>query len=300
MRISRLIKAIIIATAGLCLSASMAAQGLFGLYNKDGHYYITTTVFNATTDIMLESGTPALLVGRDFYDSAPNTSELEFEPSDKKIRLLNNVYDISYTANGTINLGDILYEGPIFILEDYDRISVPIQYLKSRSGEHVITVDFQDGYMLVGNLNYTPKGVTYKMSADDTMGFPIVQLAAKLATAQGKFKLKGDCIIDFGNPSLLFLLRQDKSLSKAIKRGKVELKDAYNSQGELVAQGLYAETITMFGKEYHDVSVGVTDKMQSLEQIGFLGTQFFDTPVTFDFDKGEMTIIEDMAEYNYF
>lgn len=299
MRKSNIIKTVLFTALGLCMSATMAAEEIFTLFNRDGHYFITTPIFNTTAEVMVESGIPALLVGSDFYDSAKKATGLEFMPSDKKIRLLNNVYDISYQAKGTVNVANVLYDGPIFILEGYEGISMPVQYLKSKSGERVITVDFQDAYMLVGSPVYEPKGTAYKLSRDNTTGFPTVNISAKMTTAQGRPKLKGDCIIDFGNPSLLFLMRQDKSLSKAIRKGKVELKDAYNSRGQLVAQGIYAETVTLLGKEYHEVSIGVTDKMQAIKQMGFLGVKFFDSPVTFDFDKGEMTIIEEMP-VNYF
>ena len=79
-------------------------------------------------------------------------------------------------------------------------------------------------------------------------------------------------------------------MTRAIENGEIELKDAYNKQGEVVAQGIYANDVCLFGREYHDISIGVTDKMQSIKQLGFLGTRFFSSPVVFDFDKGTMLI----------
>ena len=96
--------------------------------------------------------------------------------------------------------------------------------------------------------------------------------------------------MDFGNPSLLFLLKQHKSMAKAIKAKTIALKDAYEKQGRLVAQGLYADTVSMFGQKFLSQSIGVIDKMNSIEHLGFLGTPFFTSPVMFDFDRGFMIL----------
>ncbi len=57
-----------------------------------------------------------------------------------------------------------------------------------------------------------------------------------------------------------------------------------------MAQGIYADQVSLFGQKYHDVSIGVTDKMQSLSHMGFLGIPFFSSPVVFDFDRGYMMV----------
>jgi hypothetical protein len=188
-----------------------------------------------------------------------------------------------------IKIGNAIYDGPIFILEEYDGVSIPIQYMKdSASKRKVMTVDLKEGYLLVGQPSDTFNGRKFKLSFDEELGFPIVAASVKLTTPQGRSKLKGNLIVDFGNPMLLFLLKQHESITKVIEKGKIELKNAYNKQGELVAQGIYANSISLFGQEYNDKSIGVTDKMPAIKQLGFLGVQFFSSPVVFDFDKGVM------------
>ena len=118
----------------------------------------------------------------------------------------------------------------------------------------------------------------------------IVRADISLSGSKGKqVRLKEDLIIDFGNPMLLFLMKQHKSFTRLMNRGQIELHDAYNADGVLVAQGLYSENTVICRKTFGETSIGVTDKMKSIGQFGFLGIPFFNVPVIFNFDKMEMT-----------
>lgn len=278
-----------IITLNILCTTTLLAQERFDLSKRGGHYYFTATLGDKPVEIMVESGIPALLVGESIYDSCLKSHDLAFQPSKQKIRLLNNLYNIIYHTEGEIMIGGALYDGPIFILEEYDGVSIPIQYMKdSATKRKVMTVDLKEGYLLIGQPSDTFNGRKFKLSFDEELGFPIVAASVKLTTPQGRSKMKGNLIVDFGNPMLLFLLKQHESITKAIEKGKIELKNAYNKQGELVAQGIYANSISLFGQEYNDKSIGVTDKMPRIKQLGFLGVQFFTSPVVFDFDRGVM------------
>ena len=278
-----------IITLNIMCTTTLLAQERFDLSKRGGHYYFTATLGDKPVEIMIESGIPALLVGENIYDSCLKSHDLTFQPSKQKIRLLNNLYNIIYRTEGEIMIGGALYDGPIFILEDFNGVSIPIQYMKdSATKRKVMTVDLKEGYLLVGQTDEILNGRKFKLSFDEELGFPIVAASVKLTTPQGWSKLKGNLIVDFGNPMLLFLLKQHESITKVIEKGKIELKNAYNKKGELVAQGIYANSISLFGQEYNDKSIGVTDKMSAIKQLGFLGVQFFTSPVVFDFDKGVM------------
>jgi len=270
-------------------SLNLSAQEQFNLENRGGHLYFTAAIRDTTAEFMVESGIPALLVGDGYYDTCFKASGLSFQPSQQKIRLLNHLYDIAYRTEGEIRIGTVIYDGPIFILEEYDGISIPIQYLKDPvSRQSVLAIDLKNKVLTVGKTEEKIDGTRFKLHFDKELGFPVVSAVVDIVTPEGRSKLKGDLIVDFGNPSLLFLLKQHKSLAKAIKRKTIVLQDAFDSQGQLVAQGLYANNISLFGQNYNDVSVGVTDRMQSIKQMGFLGIPFFETAIVFDFSNGVM------------
>ena len=278
-----------IVTIGILCPIATQAQERFDLEKRGGHFYFTAEINAIPVEIMLESGIPALLVGESVYDTCLKSHDLAFQPSKQKIRLLNNLYNIIYRAEGEIMIGGALYDGPIFILEGFDGVSIPIQYLKDPiTKRRMMTVDLKNNYLLVGRAEDGVHGRKFNLSFDKELGFPLVSAKMKVATPDGSSTLKGNLIVDFGNPMLLFLLKQHASIAEAIDKGAIELKNAYNKQGQLVAQGIYANSVALFGRQYNDISIGVTDKMPAIEQLGFLGVQFFASPVMFDFDKGVM------------
>ena len=287
----RNLKVIAVIILTMLCHALLCAQERFDLQKRNGHYYFTATLNDIPAECMLESGIPAMLVGEKHFRSCLESSGLSFEPSKGKMRLFNQLYDILFRADGEVRIGNALYDGPVFILKDYSGISVPVQYLKDpATRQAVMTIDLKNNYIRIGTPKNRVYGKKYRLSSDKDLGFPIVAAKVCLQTPEGRSRLKGNLIVDFGNPSLLFLLKQHKSMAKAIKAKTIGLKDAYDKQGRLVAQGLYADTVSMFGQKFLSQSIGVTDKMNSIEHLGFLGTPFFTSPVMFDFDRGFMIL----------
>ena len=262
----------------------------YELINNNGHLFMTVDICGEQHEIMVESGIPALLIGQDFYERALAGGDLAFEPSQAKIRLLNNLYEITYKANGGLQIGQDKYHGPIFILKDFDGISIPVQNLYDESGHRTVSVDISNGRLSIGEI-IENIGKCYKLHLDNKTGFPIVKAEVAISSQQSKAKLKGNLIVDFGNPMLVFLMSQHRSVSKAIKNGKITPQDARDANGNVVAQGIYAETITVCGQEYNDVSIGLTGKMTAIKELGFLGIPFFNSAIAFDFDNERMFIL---------
>ena len=250
---------------------------------------MTADICGEQREIMVESGIPALLIGLDFYERALAEGHLAFEPSQAKIRLLNNLYEITYKTNGELQIGQNKYCGPIFILKDFDGISLPVQNLYDESGHRIVSVDISNSRLSIGEIAENT-GKSYQLRLDKKTGFPIVKAEVAISSQENNIKLKGNLIVDFGNPMLVFLMSQHKSVSKAIMNGKIIPQDARDANGNVVAQGIYAETITVCGQEYNNVSIGLTGKMTAIKELGFLGIPFFNSAVAFDFDKGRMFV----------
>jgi len=286
-------KTIVFGIMLLCLRLSAQVSASFPLTNHGSHYYFTAAIDDVPTEIMLESGLPAFLVNEEFYEQHLKKTDLPFEPSKAKISLFHDTYNVLFRADGRIPIGDAVYEGPIWVLDDFHDMRLPIQYLKdATTNRAVVMIDLPQGCMTVG---YDPANTEkhfqkYRLSFNQ-MGMPTIRAKLYLNTAAGEATLKGDYVVDFGNPMLLFLMQQHKSLDKAVKRGRIKLTEAYN-EGVLVAQGIYAEKVYFCGREYSNISIGVTDKMKTFEQLGLIGLPFFSTPIIFDFDRKMMKILQ--------
>jgi len=272
-----------------CIISNGQEVNSYQLNSKNGHLFMTADLIGEQREIMVESGIPALLIGQDFYERFLAEGILAFEPSQAKIRLLNNVYKITYKANGKLQIGQDEYCGPIFILKDFDGISIPIQNLYAKSGSRMVTVDITNGRLLIGEVSENI-GKCYKLHLDRNTGFPIIKAGVAITSQENNAVLKGDLIVDFGNPMLVFLMSQHKSVRKAINNRKLIPQDARDANGNVVTQGIYADVITVCGQEYNNVSIGLTEKMTAIKELGFLGIPFFNSSVTFDFAKGQMFV----------
>lgn len=280
----------------IALSSSLHAQSgtHFALTKEESHFFFTAELCGSQEKIMLESGLPAFLVGQDFYEQYLKKSDLAFEQSKANIRLrlFNSLYRILFQANGPISVGEAVYDGPIFILEDFEGLSMPVQYLKdAKTGKAIVMINLPEGYFTVGkDVDDTEWEWGHYPLYYNQMNMPTIKAKLNIHTTKGEACLKGDFIVDFGNPMLLFLMRQHKSIVKAIRKGHIELQNGYDNDGHLVSQGIYADKVSLCGRKYHDISIGITDKMQSIEQLGLLGLPFYEVPVVLDFDNKIMKI----------
>lgn len=283
----------------MCFSASAQPGTDYSLSKNQGHLFFETALCGESVTIMVESGIPAFLIGEEFYEQNKAEFDLTFTPSNKKMNLGGiNTYDISFTANGVVSLDGAKYEGPVFVLRDFKDFRIPIQHLKSSEGDKsIVLIDVPHGKISV--LSQYPDiqyGSKYRLRFDKNNGLPIVHADISFSGNNGRqVRLKEDLIIDFGNPMLLFLMKQHKRFAKLIDRDLIELHDAYNPDGVLIAQGIYSENTLVCGKNFGETSIGVTDRMKSIRQFGFLGIPFFNVPVIFDFDKMELKTIEAKA-----
>lgn len=267
---------------------------IYTLEKEAGHYYTTTTLNGIESRIMIESGIPALLIGKEFYHQHYDKFKLDLQRSTKKIRLLRNQYKIELMGHGQIEIGNAIYNGTIFILDGDIVPLVPIQFLSNPlDGSSIITLDLKNRKLLIYRNkdlnNLIDQYDTYPLYLSDKK-MPVVNSTLNINVAGKECMMQGDFIVDMGNGAHLFLMKQHKAVKHLIKENNLKLQEAKNTQGIVVAEGLYADKLTICGKLFEHVSIGVTDTMTSIKEAGFLGLKFFTSPTIFDFGKGKMYI----------
>ena len=287
-------KALVFALVSLLMCGSLRAQSAieFPLSLRQGHYYFTAVVASDSVEIMLDSGIPALLVSEDFYQKHKADFAIDFVDSKANIRLMNDIYPILFKGEGVIAIGCALYDGPVYILGDYEGLVLAVQYLKHPAdNSQLIGIDLpgQRLTVMMGSDDRTKGGERYQMKRDKESGFPLLHTKFKINTPDGEATLKGDLVVDFGNPLLLFLNGNHRSLQKAVKKG-LQLQDAMNPAGQVVAKGLYANSVQLAGREFGDMSIGVDIHKHNIKQLGYLGVRFFDRPVVLDFVRMQLII----------
>lgn len=269
----------------------------FNLEKRQGHYFFDADFNEARATFMVESGIPALLVDSAFYVQNEKALGLKNMAADSAdIRLHNRLYSIAWSGMEEVRIGDAVYSGRVFILGSYDHIAIPVQNLQSGFSDgkekpsRVVRLDLGSLRIQVLKKAVQGKGMSFPMRMNGDNGMPVV--AAQLVVENGEktATMEGDFIIDLGNPMLLFLMKQNPAVSRMISDNSLELQEAKNPQGVVVAEGLYAERCTLLGGTFDNVSIGVTDKMKTIKEAGLIGLRFFTKPVLLDFDNMELHI----------
>ena len=267
----------------------------FALVKEQGHYYFDAELNGVPVRMMLESGVPSLMIGEKMYEENKSAFNLKTKPSKGNMRFLNGTYKIKYMADGRLSLGKACYDGPIFILEGFEDGYLPVQYLKNGTdSSSIVMVDLQDKVLEVKDGSFMTKlGNDYQklnISLRESGNMPVVDSPLTIVSKGKSVTVGGHFIVDFGNGSLLFLMKQSVSAQKIISSGVVELSEACNAQGKVVAEGMLAEKLSICDRTFDNVSVGVTDKMTTIEETGFLGLKYFTGPVIFDFTNKIMLV----------
>lgn len=287
------IKLLTILLVELLMTQHVMAQTdpVFTLGKEGGHFYFETSVNGVPAKLMLESGVPGLMMGDAFYEAQKETLQLDVKECDEKIRYLGGIHKIKYTAQARLRMGEAIFEGPVKIVEGATDLKMPIQLLHHASdNSSIVKMDLQNNELCVmsrAHLQELVKDATALDMSYNKWGYPVVNTQLSMNVNDCPLKVNGNFVADMGNASLLFLNKSQDSVAKMLTESKVQLKEARDKKGNVVAEGLYAERLTICDRTYHNVSVGV-NPFKSLEECGFLGLKFFTMPTVFDFDHQKM------------
>lgn len=270
----------------------------FNLQKEHGHYYFDADINNVKATFMLESAIPALLIDSAFYVQHKQELRLEnLEEDSSRIRFLNKLYRIVWSGTNDVKIGDVIYSGKVFVLSNYkDCILLPIQNLRSQrsdkaqSSSQLLRLDLNALRLQVLSETAKTPDTSFNMRINKETGMPVVESQLSIRNGNDTATMQGDFIVDFGNASLLFLLKQHPAVLSMIKDNGLELQEAKTPQGVVVGEGLYAEHCTLLGITFDGASIGVTDKMKSLKEAGLIGLKFLVKPTLFDFKNMKMYI----------
>lgn len=265
---------------------------VFQLTKEHGHFFCETTLNGVNAKVMVESGVPGLMMSAAFYEAHKDSLQLDVKESDEKIRYLGGLRHIKYTAQGRLQIGGAFFEGPIKIIHEDHAMMIPIQMLHHPlDNSAIVRIDLGKSQLSVccrKNIQNLSPNVTALNLTYNQFGMPVVTASLDIKADGQKVSITGKFITDMGNASLLFLNKSDTVIEKLVREGKLRLHDARdNRTGKVVAQGVYAEKLSICDRTYKGVSVGVST-FKSLTECGFLGLKFFTMPAVFDFDENKL------------
>ncbi len=262
----------------------------------NGHFYFDAVVEGIPVkDILLESAIPGLLIGEDLFEKSFNHFGLENleKQEGKKIVLHNNSYEIEYIHPMTLNINDGVFSGKVFVLKGYDKLALPVQYFAYKnSSKPYLKIDIAGKVMEFINDEEWDKTTYRQFELERIKGFPIVSTEFTVESS-GKTGVipNSRYILDFGNGSLVFLMKWNKEVDLMLNNSGIEAFEAKNRDGQIISEAIMADTCIVCGRLFENQPIGVTDRMKPLQAFsGLIGLKFFTVPVVFDFERGKFYV----------
>lgn len=280
------------------LAWSYAQENIFELSKlKSGHYAFPVKLNNQLeATALLESGIPAMLVDSAFVFNNLDKLALEWMPSDKneKMNLGGRIYNITHKVKGKMAISkEVIYEGDIFVLARYNQpydVAIPIQNLMLKKKRSVLLLDMNNNLLKVCRAKHIADIKEYQkmpINTDTYLNMPAIKMKLHVDIGRESTPLDGNFVIDFGNPMFLFLHAHNKNVTNWIEENKIELQNAHNKQGKVVAQAFMPKNCMMGNIDFKSVPITMTKALPRFTSEGNLGLKFFQNVMAvFDFNEG--------------
>ena len=279
MSIHRLISPFltIVLTAALCIPTA-SAQTSFKLKKEKGHYYLTTTV-NGNPDIKVLVGTGARVnIGETDFEKMMKDEPYDTIPYDKKnLRAETDEYNIKKVVEGTITFGDLSYTGRIFVLEDFDKITMPVHLLKNEadSTANLICFNFKENTLGFIKRDAVDTDKMYSFNIVKYSPIPTFETTMELSDTYGNdCDISGNMQFNIASGTPVFLFR--KNVARQLKNAGIRVFPSYDkSSGEVVGEGIFAQYCKIGELTMKGASIGITNKMWFKDAFGCVGPALF-------------------------
>ncbi len=278
------------------LSLNVYCQTSFKMDKNNGHYYLTAAVNDkGEAKLLAVTNMQVILVGEDSFNRFFNNSDYSEVDRDSATFKSNEFrYKTKKVLNGKVKIGDLAFDGDIYVLENFDKICVPVHVLKNEADTtaNLIrfnfkkkTLDFVGKDAVDNNKMHTYRIIEY-------MPWPVFEASLAIADAYGhNGQTNGKFIFDMSNASALYLFLDN--VTPFIKNNKLKVSPAQDKSFNVVGYGLYADYIKLGEKSNQGISVGILNNNNDNNGIsGSVGPSLF----------GNGTVIlnpaEDVIYYN--
>lgn len=276
----RIVFAIVVGVA--CCAQASYCRTAFKLVKQNGHYYTDVTINgNANTPVFVETGFPGLTLSVEMYDKILASLTLEEVKLGQEEWLQSDMakHRIVKKLKGKVPVGDLCYDGFIFVVEPYDdKVTLPVNLLKNEADTTVnlIRFDFKKN-----TLDYVrredvdlEKMRTYTLVKNDPM--PVFESTMELSDTSGhNLTIDGNFFFDLGNGTAVFFFRE--SMLPILKKHKFDIQKTMDKAWNLVGYGVLVGYCKIGDKTKTGFPIGITNNIfESWQgQLGCVGPSFF-------------------------
>ena len=130
---------------------------------------------------------------------------------------------------------------------------------------------------------------TITINYDTYQNMPAVRTDLCFKHKGKRYTLSGNFVLDLGNASFLFLMKQNPAVQDFLKNNtELKIQTAYNKKGVPVGEAIVAEQANLCKKSFKQQIIAITSALPKFTTEGCIGLKFFDGSISvFDFDKHE-------------
>ena len=221
-------------------------QTSFQMTYKEGGYFITTSINNHDNiEILVASGFHGIIVSEDDYDRLFVDSLYQTVDSDiAGIKDFYRKHPVSKVKYGKVSIGDLSYQGNIYVVDKWSKINVPV-YLHQ-----------------------------YKMMESSPL--PIIEATLFISDTYGHLgSVEGRFLFNLNSGSPLYLCVRNPSALNFIRKNKFRILPAQDKAGNEVGKGILAAVCQVGERKRRKVAIGVGGRINLPNVLGCIGPSMF-------------------------
>lgn len=264
----------------------------FNLKYKEGHYYINSDINGVPASMRISTGARGLIIDGKFYDKHKDELHLNLKEANKKTHISKKIYNVKLAGRAEVRIGDIIYKGPVIVVENFGEIMLPVQYLineKDRSS--IVYLDLKASKMSMLSRSRLAQDTigcnSFPLHKTERLLLPAIYTHLTIQTNYTRAQMDGNFAIDLGYKDLLLLLKNNETVANMVEDNDSEFRPSKGSGKwyRVPNKGLRDCTCVIAGYTFHNASIGLNSKSKADGVAGLIGLKFFETPVILDFSR---------------
>ena len=252
-------------------------QTSFQMTYKEGGYFITTSINNHDNiEIFVSSGFPGIIVSEDDYGRLFVDSLYQTVDSDiTGIKDFYRRHPVSKVKYGKVSIGDLSYQGNIYVVDKWSKINIPMYLLKNEKDTtaHLVRLDFKQGTLDFVRQEAISKTNMHQYKMVESSPLPIIETTLFLSDTYGHLgSIEGRFLFNLNSGSPLYLCVRNPSALDFIRKNKFRILPA---KDRAVGKGIFAAVCQVGERKRRKVSTGVGGRINLPNVLGCIGPSMF-------------------------
>lgn len=247
---------------------------------KEGGYFITTSINNHdNTEIFVASGFHGIIVSEDDYGRLFVDSL--YQTVDSDIAGIKNFYgrdSVTKVKYGKVSIGDLSYQGNIYVVDKYGKINIPVHLLKNEKDTtaHLARLDFKQGTLDFVRQETLSKTSMHQYKMVESSSLPIIETTLFISDTYGHLgRVEGRFLFNLNSGSPLYLYIRNPSALNFIRKNKFRVLPAKDRAGNDVGYGISTAVCQVGERKRRKATIGVIGRINLPNVLGCVGPSLF-------------------------